>query len=210
MTYDVVGLGSLASSRVGSLPSDSDGVAAVEYVKGVERNLRLRALGVHEVLTASKGYAIDLDWSLVAPVANDVDGGGVILKVFSQSSGSQGGGVVLNELAEDLGALSGLLVGYAVAGTVIATIVLAWSRWAHFLDRIRLKNRRCWISFVAAGVWSRLGRVGRADFNRSSSCVAIGLIRRQSEGHREKSSRGEYCGETHLEVGLGGDWERFL
>lgn len=130
--YNVVGSAGLAGSGIGSLPSDRDGVATVEDTQSIERNLRLRALGVHKVLPTGEGDAVDLNWSLVASVTDDVDGGCVVFKVWGQGVESERLRVVLDELAEDLGALRSLLVGYATASAVVTTIVLAWGRGADF------------------------------------------------------------------------------
>lgn len=175
-TYDVVGFGRLAGSRVGSLPSHSNGVAAVPNVEGVERNLRLRALGVHEVLATCERDAVDLDWSLVAPVTDDVDRGGVVLEVRGQSRKCKGLGVVLDKLAEDLGTLICLLVCDAVAGTVVSAIVLPRCGRADFFVWIVTNHWLgwCWrgrADIDRSAVWRGLGRT---DIDRSRR---VGVLR---------------------------------
>lgn len=182
-THDVVGLASLASGGISGFPSDSNGIATMVDVQSCERDLRLRSLGTHKVLTAAEGDAVDLDWSLVAPVADDVDRRRIVFKVRCESIESESLRVVLDELAEDLGALLRLLVGYATA--IAASSVLNWS------------CRCTWVGFIGAA--SRVYRwSGGAGFNCSCRCAARSFVGRQSESERGERGGGDECGETHL------------
>ena len=70
----------------------------MEDIQGGERDLRLRALRIHESLARSKADAVDRDGSASTPVTDDVDGRGPVYEVLGQSLESKLVRVLLDEL----------------------------------------------------------------------------------------------------------------
>jgi hypothetical protein len=121
-TYNSGLLLGLTVARAQSLPPDRGVVAAVEDVKGLERNVGLLAVVCAELFTGSESDGVDDVRTLTTTVADDVDGAGPVNKVNSKCLLGELKGVALDELLENLGNLCGVGVGQALVALVLALV----------------------------------------------------------------------------------------
>ena len=127
VTYDSGLLVNLAVARAESLPSHRSGVAAVEDIEGVERNVGLLAVVGAELGAGSESDGVDDVGALATAVADDVDGGAPVDKVLGEGLLGQLESVALDELLEDVGDLGGVLVGQALVALALALVLVPGS-----------------------------------------------------------------------------------
>lgn len=108
-TYNVVRLSLLALSRPFCHPPHADAVTSVENIQLLERDLGLRALGIHEFGAACEGRSDEVQWRVIAAVDDAGNGGGVVHEVWGQGCERKFIGVVLDELLEDAGRGVGII-----------------------------------------------------------------------------------------------------
>ena len=87
----------------------------MEDLKLLERNLRLRALAVHEGLSRIESWGGEGLRGVAAVVHYDVHGGRIVDKVFSKCIEGELVGVFLDKRSEDVGCFCGVAVREAVA-----------------------------------------------------------------------------------------------
>lgn len=96
--------------RAACQPAHADGIAAMEPLEFLERNLGLATLTVHECLTADEGWLLNVKGLAVSSVDDDVDRRGVVDEIFGQCFKSELVGVVLDKFSEDVRGLLGIAI----------------------------------------------------------------------------------------------------
>ena len=100
----------------------------MEDIEFLKRNLRLRTLCIHELLSSNERGRQEVEWLIIATVDDDTHGGRVINEVLGQGFERELVGVVLDEFLEDIGGLVGIAIREAVA--VVRNLnCWLWSRY---------------------------------------------------------------------------------
>lgn len=142
VTYNDGLLVGLTVARAESLPSHRGAVATVEDIESVEGNVGLFTVVGAEFLTRAEGDGIDYERTLATAVADDVDGGAVVLEVLGESLVGELEGVTLDELLEDVGDLGGVLVSEALLALVLALVPVPGTGVAPAPGTLRLPSAR--------------------------------------------------------------------